>query len=150
MATVKTSFSPPITAFPTATIFKFLASDPTAWDLGYLSWDFERGMRPDAQFSVNIHRTLQFVLATGAIDLANSQPAADKVRGLIKGPAPQVALAIASMARLKQTHMYLAYGDVWLETLRQRSHLYREPHNEVLDFAVTDCSKAMEFIRKLK
>jgi len=142
-------YSPePITHYRSAKLFKFLAVDALAWNLGYLSFDFENlKSQPDSHFSVNVHRTLMFVIATGGIDLAGQLPDRDKVRGLMHGPAAQVAHKIASLTFVKQLPLYLAYGAPWLALLQQRAQAWREPHDAQFDFAVPDCSQALELIR---
>jgi len=144
-----TRYSPePITHYPSAKIFKLLAADALAWNLAYLSFAFEnRKSQPDPHLSVNVFHTLRFVLATGAIDLADRCQPSDKVCGLMHGPAAQVAHKIATLACVKQLPMYLAYGAPWLALLQQRAQAWREPHDAQFDFAVPDCSQALEVIR---
>lgn len=50
----------------------FLKDDQDAWNLAYLSWDFDKCKTwPDPHFSTHVRRTLQFVIASGALDLSN-------------------------------------------------------------------------------
>ncbi len=46
--------------------------------------------------------------------------------------------------------MYLAYGQQWVDTMTQRSRLYREPHDEQLDAKLPDLSDALRVIAKLR
>jgi len=144
------SHTPSIEAFPKARIFKFLTVDTKAWDLAYLSWPFEKGTQPDAHFSVNIHRTLQMELKTGAIDLAGALPDSAKVRSLIKGPPPQIAYKLATLPTIRSTFMFKAYGDQWLEALHERSRLFREPPDGNLDFEIKVLTQAVEVIAKVR
>lgn len=142
-------YSPqPLTSYPSAKMFGLLAADELAWNLGYLSFDFESGkLPPDSHFSVNVHRTLMFVMDTGEIDLTGKKPKHKQIRGLMHGPAVQVAHRIATLARVKQLPLYLAYGAPWLALLHNRAQAWREPHDEDFDFAVPDCRQALELIR---
>lgn len=144
-------YSPePLAAYKHAAMFKFLVEDPQAWDLAYLSWPFESGMLPDPHFGVNCRRTLQFVMGTGKLDIASQLPTSLTLRSLMKGPAPQAVKLILSLKRLKETPMYLAYGEPWAETLMKRSRLYREPYDAEYDFEVKSVANAAEVIAKVK
>lgn len=78
----------PIDFYKFATLFRFLVEDPIAWDLAYLSWDFEAGKDiPDPQFSTCVRRTLQFITSSGRIDLTNEAALDLTVRGLMLNPA---------------------------------------------------------------
>ena len=151
MTPINVKYTPPIGNFPKAGMFKFLHTDQAAWDLGYLSWDFDKGEGyPDAHFSVNILQTLQFVIKTGAVDMAKTLPASELVRGMIKGPAPMIAKALVGFPRLQETRMFLAYGGKWLETVQSRSYLYREPYDVKYDAEVADMTAAMGVLSRLK
>jgi len=130
--------------------FKLLLDDPEAWNLAYLSWDWEDGAFPDAHLSVNVWKTLMFVPSTGKVDLTKLTHPSLTVRALINGPAPQVVCRLKSMERLKETPIFLAYGQQWVDTITKRSHLYREPHDEQLDAKLPDLSQALGVIAKLR
>lgn len=146
-----TRYSPnPIDAYPSAAVYRLLRSDPAAWDLAWLSWDFENPRRmPDPALSVKIRRTLQFVISDGSLDLTGAVPDHLKVRGLMKYPAPYVAKFLVGMKRLRSLPMFRAYGSKWVETIEDRSHLYREPHDAVFDFAVPDTSQAADALTRI-
>lgn len=132
---------------PTSTS-TFLKPDPAAWNLAYLSWDFDKcKVWPDPHLSTHVHRTLQFVIATGAIDLAGSVDIGKKVRGFLLAPAPAAAYQISSMRRVKELPLYLAYGEEWLNRVNARARDWREPHDERFDFAIDDFSLSLELIR---
>lgn len=147
-----TRYSPePIESYRFATLFKFLVDDPIAWDLAYLSWDFEAGKDiPDPQFSTNVRRTLQFVTRSGVIDLANEAPPAATVRGLMRHTPPRSVKLILGLPRLVELPMFKAYGPPWAKTLQSRSRLYREPHDAGLDFEIKVLTQATEVIAKFR
>jgi hypothetical protein len=127
-----------------------LREDPAAWDLAWLSWDFESDRLPDMHFSVNIRRTLQFVIRDGGLDMTGDLPDHLKVRGLMKYTAPRAVKLILDMPNAHKTHMFLAYGTDWLQTLQARSHLYRAPYDKAYDFDVEDLTQATEVIAKTR
>jgi hypothetical protein len=148
MASIR--YSPePIGAYKIASMFKLLADDETAWNLAYLSWDFEatRGY-PDAHFSVHCHRTLQFIVETGEFDLIAAVPNKYKVRGLMSCPPPQAAYRIANLSRMKELPLFRAYGQTWLDTLYARSRLYRELHDVEFDFEIKSLAQALNVIER--
>lgn len=141
--------SEPLEAYKHASMFKLLADDEVTWNLAYLSWDFEsKRAIPDSHFSVNCHRTLQFVVETGELDLAGSIPNKFKVRGLMSCPAPQAVHRIANLSRVKELPLFRAYGQNWLDTLVARSRLYREPEDFEFDFEIKSLAQASNVIRK--
>ena len=113
----------------------FIGRDDDAWNLAYLSWDFEKSLVwSDPHFSVNVHRTLQFVIDTAELDIVGLIPDHKKVRGLLAScPPAQAVLRLSQMKLIRQTPLYLAYGDKWLRTINERARLYREPYDEILD-----------------
>lgn len=147
-----TRYSPnPIDGYPRAAVFKMLREDAAAWDLAFLSWDFEDTSRtPDPHLSVNVRRTLQFVIKDGSLDLTGALPDSMKVRGLLRHPAPCAAKLIRELPRVKELPMFKAYGPAWLETLESRSHLYQEPYDKAYDFDVADLTQATEVIAKIR
>ncbi len=140
----------PPSGYKHAGTFKLLQDDQEAWNLAYLSWDWEEGPFPDPHLSVNVWKTLMFEPGTGRVDLTRSADPKRTLRGLIKGPAPQVVYKLTNLERLKETPMFMAYGQQWVDTMSQRSHLYREPHDEQLDAKLSDLSQALGVIAKLR
>ncbi len=147
-----TRYSPnPIDAYPRAAPYAMLRDDPVAWDLAWLSWDFENHARPpDVQLSVNIRRTLQFVIRDGSLDLTGELPDGLKVRGFMRHAAPYAVKLIIDMPLVKETQMYRMYGEAWLSALEARSHLYREPYDKAYDFEVGALTQATEVIAKIR
>lgn len=126
----------------------FLKDDQEAWNLAYLSWDFDkRKTWPDPHFSTHVRRTLQFVIDTGALDLTGEISSGKKVRGFLRGPAPAAAYKLTHLPRVKELPLYLVYGEKWLERVNDRARQYREPHDERFDFAIEDVSIGLEIIR---
>jgi len=140
----------PPTDYKHAKPFKILHSDPDAWNLAYLSWDWEDGAFPDPHLSVNVWHTLMYVMETGVIDLTDRVPTALKVRGLMKGPPPKVVHILTNLNCLKDTPMFKVYGQNWVDTMTQRSHLFREPFDESLDAKFIDMSDALKIIAKVR
>lgn len=131
-----------------SSVFK---NDQEAWNLAYLSWDFEKCRTwPDPNFSTHVRRTLQFVIATGALDLTADVNTDRKVRGFLCAPAPAAAYQITNMRRVKELPLYQAYGEKWLTRVNARARNYREPYDELFDFAIDDVSISLEVIRTCK
>ena len=147
-----TRYSPnPIDAYPRASGFAMLREDTAAWDLAWLSWDFEDTRRlPDTHLSVNIRRTLQFVVRDGSLDLTGALPDHLKVRGMLALPAPRAVKLLREMPNVRGTPMFKAYGTSWLDTLATRAHLYRAPYDKDYDFDVADLTQATEVIAKIR
>lgn len=97
---------------------------PGAWNLAYLSYDFERSlMHPDPHFTVNIRRTTLMQLDGSELDLAGVLPAAGAVESLLHLPAARFFYQIARHPVLVKLPMYLANGPAWLKTIEGRSYL---------------------------
>ncbi|MBK1683931.1 hypothetical protein [Rhodoferax fermentans] len=145
-------YSPlPIESYSFSAKSQILTEDPDAWNLAYLSWDFETCQRwPDPNFSTHVRRTLQFVPTTGKLDLAGSEHIRDTVRWMVRNPAPRVVKLLLAMPRFKELPLYQAYGDTWAETILARSFLYREPDDQIFDVEINDVSLAMTAIRLLR
>jgi hypothetical protein len=99
-----------------------LRGDTEAWNLAYLSHDFDTQlMYPDPQFTTHVRRTTQFVISSGSLDLAEEVPDRAKVRSLLRLPPLAAARAIVALPRVKQLPLYQAYGQGWLDTLMRRA-----------------------------
>lgn len=147
-----TRYSPePIGSYRFASLYKFLVEDPVAWDLAYLSWDFEAAKGPpDASFSTHVRRTLQFDLVSGRLDLTGGVHPLHTLRGLLRYPAPRAVKLISELPLCHELQLFRAYGPAWLRTLEVRSHLYREPHNKDYDFEINVLTQATEVIAKIR
>ena len=146
-------YSPhPIDFYGTANQSRILQEDPAAWNLAYLSWDFDSPkVWPDPQFSTHVRRTLQFVVESGKLDLIDEVPASLTVRGFLMRPAPMAVRLLLRMSRVAELPLAKAYGATWIATIQERSHKYREPFDMLLDFPVgARLAQAAEVIRRVK
>lgn len=101
-----------------------LLATPEAWNLAYLSHDYDRLLQPmDPYFTTNVRRTVQSRLDGGGPDLAGSLPVNLLVQSLLRLPAPRFVYLIQKNVHYKTLPMYLAYGDAWLKTIEQRAWL---------------------------
>ena len=95
---------------------------------------------PDPHFSSYVRRTLQYVLLTGETDLAGIVPSHLTVRGFFRFPPPKAVLKLLAMKKRESLPLFKAYGAAWLVLAEQRSHLWQEPYDPVLDAPVTEFS----------
>jgi hypothetical protein len=94
-----------------------------AWNLAYLSYDYERSLtHKDPQFTVNVRRTIQMKLDGSGLDLAMN-PVSGVVESLLQLPAARFVYLISQNPILVQLPMYLAYGHAWLKSIEERSFL---------------------------
>lgn len=112
---------------------------PGAWNLAYLSWDYDKCLDPDDhKFTVHVRRTCQMKLDGSGLDLAGTEPLNKLVESLLLLPAPRFVHLIEQHAILPSLPIYVAYGSTWLDTIKARSHLcqtYDDPPDNVVDFA---------------
>lgn len=111
------------------------------WNLAYLSYPYE-ALRdhPDPAFSVHVRRTAQTRLDGTGADLTGAEPL-KTVASMLGMPAPQFVFKIESHPILKALPLYVAYGETWLNTIRERSWVcqvddYRFPDIQSVDDAV--------------
>lgn len=122
-----------------ADIFGIFQKDQAAWDLAYLSWDWEgRGVIRDLYFSTHILRTLQVPVGAGLT-----------ARACMNNIPPRAVYLFLGLPHLRATPMFQTYGQVWADTLQWRARAWHEPHHPRLDAPVNDFTSAMEVIRKL-
>lgn len=144
-------YSPnPLDAYPTASRSLLLLRSPEAWNLAWLSWNWEDNPNLDVNFTAAVHQTLNTVLKTGKVDLTSSVPDSAKVASLMRLPPPQAAHKLAWHPGTPTLPLYLRYGPEWLETLTARARMYREPHDLVLDKPVSDFASALQVIAACK
>lgn len=94
-----------------------------AWNLAYLSHDFERSLlHPDPNFTVNVRRSTQVLLDGSGRDLT-LMSVSGAVEELLHLPAPRFVYLIARHPVLVQLPMYQAYGHAWLKVIEERSFL---------------------------
>lgn len=138
----------PITHYPVPNASKFLNKDEQAWNLAWLSFDFDKAVaHPDPKFSVNVYQTVQTMVRNGVMDVANTHPELT-VREYLKQPAPKAVQLILAMTHLDKLPMYKAYGPEWVNTILQRSHLAQEEHDPALDAPVSSTKQALSLLKK--
>lgn len=130
----------------------FAAASPEAWNLAYLSHPYEQGLPSDPNFGVYVRRTLQTNVHTGEVVLAGL-PEEDTITSLLRLPAPQFVdlmsnLPLVLVARMPLSAVYGAYG--WLEMMRRRSYLFREPYDPVHDAPVTSTAEARALLAQIR
>lgn len=95
-----------------------------AWNLAYLSHDFEKVLtHKDPYFTTNVRRTTQTILDGSGLDLTGSSPVSGLVASLLRAPAPRFVYLIQRHATLKSLPMYTAYGEAWLATIAARARI---------------------------
>lgn len=126
-----------------------LLEAPEAWNLAFLSNDFENRLHhPDPYFTTNVRRTTQTLLDGTGVDLTASVPQSELVASMLRLPAPRFVFLIHKFAHLKSLPMYTAYGDEWLATIEERSHLCCVDDWEPED--ITDMAQAQAVLALLK
>jgi hypothetical protein len=120
-----------------------------AWNLAFLSNDFETRLHhPDPYFTTNVRRTTQTLLDGSAVDLTESFPLSERVACLLRLPAPRFVYLVHRFAHLEQLPMYRAYGDEWLVTIEERSHICCVDDWE--PDSITDLAQAQAVLASLK
>lgn len=94
-----------------------------AWNLAYLSHDFEKVLIHKDPYFTNVRRTTQTLLDGSGLDLTGSNPPSGLVASLLRAPAPRFVHLIQRHAVLSSLPMYTAYGEAWLTTIEARAHI---------------------------
>ena len=98
-----------------------LAGRLEAWNLAYLSHDYEASLQhPDPHFTVRVLHTTQFVIETGEIDIGGMLLPEKCIMHFMQAPPARAVKLLLGMRLLKQTPLYVSYGDAWLETIQNR------------------------------
>lgn len=126
-----------------------LKDDPEAWNLAYLSHNYE-GPRCllDPFFTTHVRRTLQFVIRTGETDLVGDREH-ETVRPILRLPPLQAVKSVLRIERLKSLPLYQAYGKTWIEIIQRRASALasmQDPDNDVV--SVQDASTYLERFTK--
>lgn len=115
-----------------------------AWNLAWLSFDYDKSLQhPDTSFTVHVRATCQMQLNGGGEDVGRMLPRSELVASLLLLPAPRFVYLIEQHPVLPTLPLYLAYGDEWLETIRERSW---KSHSEAWLSKVTDTSAAVALL----
>jgi hypothetical protein len=97
---------------------------PQAWNLAYLSFDFDKALHHrDPYFSTHVVRTMQTRLDGGGEDIIEKYPPSQLVQGLLSLPAPRFVYLIRHHSVLQQLPLFLNYGQAWLDTIEERSRI---------------------------
>jgi hypothetical protein len=101
----------------------FLRNDEEAWNLAWLSHDYEnRSEHSDPQFTVLVNKSVNMVRASGIVDYFESQDPGKTLRGLLQLPTPAAFWGRATAERLLiRTPLFAAYGARWLDLVWERS-----------------------------
>ena len=118
-----------------------LLDTPQAWNLAYLTYDFEANpVHPDVGFSTLVRRSTQVRLADGTLGLA------DELKELTGSwlllPAPRFVYLIRNFKFLSEVPLYQVYGQAWLDNIEARGRLcqagFGQPDALDCDSEVTD------------
>lgn len=127
-----------------------LANDPEAWNLAFLSFPYEDDAYGNAPaFSVHIRRTLQVDVATGALDITETEPGL-RVRLFLRYPPLKAVRLIYGLQPhvLRNLPMYTIYGEGWLETIQSRASMLasmQDPDNDIFDV-----SQAADYLQRFR
>ena len=108
-----------------------IKGDDAAWNLAYLSFDFEsRPVSPDPNFTTLVHRTL----------------AVGEVRAWLKDTAPRFLYRLHQSEILATLPLYLAYGLAWPELMLERSRKAATYTNEPEVEPLYDTAQAVHLL----
>ncbi len=100
---------------------RFIAGTPESWNLAFISHDYaKQAVHPDGQFGVHVLNTVRFVLRHGLVDTIGNVPADMKVEGLLRRAPGIFVESLLSNNDYRATPLYRAYGEGWVQTIRQR------------------------------
>lgn len=145
-------YSPkPVAEYRGAAASAILSSDEQAWNLAWLSYDFDSNrFHPDPNFGVYVRRTLMYVPMTGETDITGKMPDRLTIRGILNNTPPRVALELLRLPQRERLPLFKAYGPGWLVTVEERSHLYRAPYNAAYDTEVSDFTQALQVLARFR
>lgn len=96
-------------------VSRLLTDDNDTWNLAYLSHDYEDVLlHSDALFTTHVRRTVQTLLDGSGLDLAGQAPVNRCIRSFVRQPPEKAAYLLRNFAFVKQTPMYVHYGEAWL------------------------------------
>ena len=101
-----------------------LIDTPQAWNLAYLSHDFEAKVyHSDPYFSTHVRRTCQTKLDGSGFDLLQACRPQELFASLLTHPAPRFVFLILQHPILRTLPMFLSHGESWIRTIEERSWL---------------------------
>ncbi len=102
-----------------------LLREAAAWNLAFLSHDFDKKFHPDdAKFSVHVRRTLQTPLSGEDIDITVAEPFAGCIGSLLYLSAPIAVYRLSKLKHLTALPMYRAYGPCWFAMMDARAKVF--------------------------
>jgi len=129
---------------------KFLAEDPLAWNLAYLSHPYESLRSPaDPKFTTHVRWTLRTHMQSGRVMAPGESPDSHTLAAIFRMPAPYAVRWLDRNKHIcRSTPLYRAYGDAWLELVRCRERACSvDPDTP---FAVTDVSDAVRLLARFQ
>ena len=101
-----------------------LLSDPAAWNLAFLSFDYGTAvMHPDPNFTTLVRRTVQSALDGSGPDLTGVKGDHELVGHWLYLTPPEFVYQVTRHSVLKSLPMYQAYGQEWLRTIDHRAYM---------------------------
>lgn len=96
---------------------------PGAWNLAYLSHDYDKQVQPgDSNFTVHVFHSVKYDWVQQAVDLADASPFEHTVASKLLTPAPQFVKWLTDNPKVTQNlPLFQAYGPQWLRTVTRRS-----------------------------
>ena len=127
-----------------------LLGAPEAWNLAWLSHDYDQCLEPaNPNFTVLVRRTCQTRLDGSGLGITDSLDLL--VGSLLLRPAPRFVYLIRQSPLLPQLPLYQAYGDAWLQDIEQRSRFcLAEADDEPTVDVVTDLSQAQSLLDRIR
>ncbi|MFM9881033.1 MAG: hypothetical protein ACKVOO_11575 [Burkholderiaceae bacterium] len=131
----------------------FLAGSFEAWNLAYLSHDFEaEPVHPNPGFTTACRATTNYFLDQGVVDLIGNGPAHMKVQGLLRRNPEDFLRALTRHPNHKKTALYLLLGATWIGIMQSRlDQCARNPAKvllESMDLEPTDFALAESVLSK--
>jgi len=127
-----------------------LANDTEAWNLAFLSFPYEEDTYGNAPaFSVHIRRTLQVDVATGELDITETEPGL-RVRLFLRYPPLKAVRLIfgLQMHVLRNLPMFAVYGEGWLEIIQRRASMLASMDDPDNAIEIVDVAQAAEYLTK--
>ncbi|MFM8610460.1 MAG: hypothetical protein ACKOCJ_08335 [Burkholderiaceae bacterium] len=102
-----------------------LKRSTAVWNLAWLGFDYEANFdhpfHKDPAYNVRVYHSTNYMMAARAVDISALAPDEVKVAGMLRYPAEEFVEWLVSSGVYKRLPLYEAYGDEWLNTVRQRA-----------------------------
>ena len=97
--------------------------DGEAWNLAWLSHEYETMREPaDPRFTTLVQQSVNMVRASGRIDITGLLDPSQTMRGLLQLAPEEFMYRAETDGSITRTALYAAYGDAWLDRVRERAH----------------------------